>query len=128
MRVLLDTHTFLWYVWDAPELSDRAIEIIEDPENEKLVSLVSVWEMAIKVSLGKLQLNRPFGELQAELIDANGFTLMPIEYRHTVLVSALPFHHKDPFDRLLIAQSLSEDVPLIGTDAAFDAYGVKRLW
>jgi PIN domain nuclease of toxin-antitoxin system len=84
--------------------------------------------MSIKVSIGKLELQRPFSELMAVLIDANGFEILPIDYGHTVTVSSLPFHHKDPFDRLLIAQSLTDDLPIVGADAVFDPYGVKRLW
>lgn len=128
MRLLLDTHTFLWYIWDHPELSPTAIELIEDKQNEKFVSIVSVWEMAIKVSTGKLMLNRPFNDLKSAMIEGNGFELWPLSFDHTVFVSTLPYHHKDPFDRLLIAQSLTDQMPIIGRDEMFDRYGVTRHW
>jgi len=128
VRLLLDTHTFLWYVWDAPELSGTAISLIEDSNHEKYVSVASLWEMAIKVSTGKLALKRPFHDIKLELIDGNGFQLLPIDFAHTVTVSTLPFHHKDPFDRLLVAQSLTDDVAIVSMDTVFDSYGVRRLW
>lgn len=111
MKLLLDTHAFLWYVWGAPELSASAAALIDDPNNEKFLSVASLWELAIKVSTGKLVLNRPFANLKSELIDANGFDVLAVEFDHTVLVSSLPFHHKDPFDRILAAQSLEETCP-----------------
>lgn len=128
MRLLLDTHAFLWYVWDAPELSATAISLIEDVDNEKCVSIASLWEMAIKVSTGRLALKRPFNDIKSELIDGNGFELLPIEFSHTVTLSTLPFHHKDPFDRLLIAQSLTDNLSLISNESIFDSYGVQRRW
>lgn len=128
MRLLLDTHVFLWYVWDDPKLNANAIDLVENPDNEKYVSMASLWEMAIKVSIGKLELTRPFERLLPELIYGNGFELLPINVAHTAAVSAMPFHHKDPFDRLLVAQSLVEGIPILSADAVLDAYEVTRLW
>jgi PIN domain nuclease of toxin-antitoxin system len=128
VRLLLDTHTFLWFVSDSAKLSATALELIEDGSHEKLISIASLWEMAIKVSIGKLVLNRPFKDIRTELIDKNGFGVLPITFEQSVCVSTLPFDHRDPFDRLLIAQSLTEKMPIISIETPFDLYGVQRLW
>lgn len=128
MRLLLDTHAFLWWVTDAPKLSTAAREAIQDPQAECLVSLVSCWEMAIKQSLGKLKLESPLEQFVPTHMATNGFLQMDIEFRHVARVAGLPFYHRDPFDRLLAAQAMVEDVPLVSGDPAFDDYGVKRLW
>lgn len=128
MRVLLDTHAFLWWVWDAPELSARARKCIANPENECLLSLASVWEIAIKSSLGKLKLDRSLDQFIPEQLSANGFNPLGISFRHIVLVNTMPFHHKDPFDRLLIAQAQEERVPIVSADPVFREYGIKRIW
>ncbi len=128
MRLLLDTHVFLWWVWDAAELSNKARKHISDPENECLLSLVSVWEIAIKASLGKLRIDRSLDQFIPEQLLANGFKLLEIGFRHIVLVNAMPFHHKDPFDRLLAAQAKEEGLSIISADPIFAKYGVKRIW
>ena len=128
MTVLLDTHALLWAYWGDPQLSAAAIRLIFEPANRVLVSPASHWEVAIKMKTGKLTLRESFVEFVQHAVFDNGFKILPIEPRHTALVSQLPFHHKDPFDRLLIAQALSEGVPLVSADAAADAYGVVRLW
>lgn len=128
MRLLLDTHAFLWWVGDSKELSSAARESIGDPEAECLLSLASCWEMAIKQSLGKLQLTAPLEQFIPAQMAANGFQQMNIDFRHVARVADLPFHHRDPFDRLLAAQAMVENVALVSADPAFDAYGVKRLW
>ena len=128
MRVLLDTHAFLWYVLADPSLSDAASRTINDPAACVLVSPASYWECAIKVSLGKYQLDVPFETFWRKGVDGNGFEILPIELRHAAAVSSLPFHHRDPFDRLLVAQAMTEDVALVSADAALDAYSVRRLW
>lgn len=127
MKALLDTHTFLWFIADDEKLSDYAKQLIEDEETELLMSIASVWEMAIKTSLGKLTLAQPFDKLPTH-IEQNKITILPITVEHTIRVAKLPFHHRDPFDRLIIAQALVEKLPILGIDAAFDAYGIKRLW
>jgi PIN domain nuclease of toxin-antitoxin system len=128
MKLLLDTHAFLWFIMGDPRLSATARSLIEDENNEKLLSVASLWEMAIKVSIGKLSLAEPFDVLVPREIKQNGFQLLGIDMAHTAVVAALPLHHRDPFDRLLIAQAKVEQVPIIGADSVFDAYLVKRLW
>ena len=128
MTVLLDTHALLWAYWGDPQLSGAAIRLIFDPANRVLVSPASHWEIAIKMRIGKLTLRETFLEFIRHAVFDNGFEVLPIEPSHTALVSRLPFHHKDPFDRLLIAQALAEGVPLVSADAAADAYCVTRLW
>lgn len=128
MRVLLDTHTLLWFLGGDERLSPRAREIIEDGGNEALTSVASLWEIAIKHSLGRLELDRPFTELIPSQLEANAIGVLAMELRHVAAVATLPFHHRDPFDRLLVAQALVEDLPIIGRDEVFDSYGVKRIW
>lgn len=128
MRVLLDTHSLLWFLAGDERLSERAREMVEDGQNEVLTSIASLWEAAIKHSLGKLDLGRPFAELIPDQLEANSISVLSIEVPHVVRLIALPFHHRDPFDRLIIAQSLVEDLPLIGLDSDFDLYGVRRVW
>jgi PIN domain nuclease of toxin-antitoxin system len=126
MNCLLDTHTFLWFINDDPSLSSTAKALIEDPENSIYLSAASVWEMAIKVSLGKLEIPSPFTGFIDEQLHENSITLLEIKTMHMGIVVTLPFHHRDPFDRLIIAQSQSEGFPIIGRDAIFDDYGIKR--
>ena len=127
-RLLLDTHAFLWWVDDAPEITATARRAIADTKNEIYLSLASCWEMSIKSSLGKLQLTKPIERFVSDQLAANGFTLLNIELRHTAKVESLPFYHRDPFDRLLIAQAMTEKITLITVDKAFIEYGVKTLW
>lgn len=128
MKYLLDTHTFLWFINDDEALSTTAKALIEDPENSVYLSIASVWEMAIKVSLGKLVVPTPFSEFVMKQLEENGITLLEIKTEHAGLVSTLPFHHRDPFDRMIIVQSLNEKMPVIGKDEAFDLYKVQRHW
>lgn len=128
MRLLLDTHTFLWFILDDPQLSTRAKELIIEPDNEIVISPASYWEIAIKISLGKYSLSEPYGVFMEREIAANEFRILPIEPKHTAALTALPFHHRDPFDRLLIAQAMIEGIPLVSNDPALDAYPISRLW
>jgi PIN domain nuclease of toxin-antitoxin system len=128
MKLLLDTHTLLWFVWAEPQLSPTAKAAILDDANSVFVSVASLWELAIKVNIGKLSLDIPLNDFLHEAVDANGFEVLPIERSHLAAIVTLPLHHRDPFDRLLIAQSLTTAMPLITADAAFDAYGISRLW
>jgi len=128
MRLLLDTHAFLWWVRDDPKMSTAARKAIQDPQAECLVSLASCWEMAIKQSLGKLKLEAPLEQFVPTHMATNGFLQMDIEFRHVARVADLPLYHRDPFDRLLAAQAMVEDMPLVSSDPAFDDYGVQRLW
>jgi PIN domain nuclease of toxin-antitoxin system len=128
MRLLLDSHTFLWFVLNDPQLSGVALNLVHDPANDILISPASYWEIAIKVRLGKINLNASYDDFMHRGIVGNDFEILPIEPRHTSLLTTLPLHHRDPFDRLLVAQALTEAVPIVSTDAAFDSYGVQRLW
>lgn len=127
MKLLLDTHTFLWFVNDDKRLSKRATELLES-EHDTLVSFVSLWEIAIKYSLGKLELPAPYEEFVAQQIVVNEIDILPIQIAHLTVISHLSFHHRDPFDRLLIAQSMVEKMPIISADSIFDAYQIERLW
>lgn len=128
MRLLLDTHVFLWWAGDAPELTSRARKIISDPQNDCFVSLASCWEMAIKANLRKLKLTQPVERFVTEQLHENGFRLLGIELSHAARVETLPFHHRDPFDRLLVAQALGEKLTIISADTILSEYGVKRIW
>jgi PIN domain nuclease of toxin-antitoxin system len=128
VTLLLDTHAFLWFVWDDPLLSATAKALIEDPSNRKLVSVASCWEIAIKAGLGKLTLGDPAAVFVPRELASNGFDLLDISLAHATAVELLPKHHKDPFDRLLIVQAQSEGAPIVSVDVAFDPYGVTRLW
>ena len=128
MRLLLDTHTFLWWVQDAPALSVKAHAAITNPENECLLSLASCWEMAIKLSLGKLKLPTTIDRFIPEQLAINGFRQWPIEFKHVARVARLPFRHRDPFDRLLAAQALEDGIAIVSADQVFRRYGVKRIW
>ena len=128
MRVLLDTHAFLWFITDDRRLSRRAREIMEDSENDLLLSVASLWEIAIKSSLGKLALGRPFGELLPHELAANGIEVLRIRLNHLTSLTMLPFHHRDPFDRLILAQAMVEDVPVLTGDSAFSSYAAQILW
>ena len=128
MNVLLDTHTFLWFVWDDAQLSQTAKDAITDPNNQKLVSVASIWEIAIKISLQKLDLGMPYLPFMRSQMAINLFEILPLTLEHGAEISRLPFHHRDPFDRLMIAQSMSERIPIVSADSAFDAYSIKRIW
>jgi PIN domain nuclease of toxin-antitoxin system len=128
LRLLQDTHTLLRYALDDPQLSGQAKALILDPANEVLISPASYWEIAIKVSIGKLALHKPYQDFMDVCLKQYVFRILPIEPRHTAVVAATPFHHKDPFDRMLIAQALAEGIPVVSTDGALDPYGITRLW
>jgi PIN domain nuclease of toxin-antitoxin system len=128
MKGLLDTHTLLWFVAGDSQLSQTARTFIERGDTEIYVSVASLWEITIKSSLGKLQLSAPIKQFLEEAVEGNGFILLPIEPSHLNEVHALPFHHRDPFDRLLIAQSQAEGMLFVSTDRAMDAYGITRIW
>lgn len=128
MKLLLDTHAFLWMSLDDPQLSRQAHDLIADTYNELLLSPASYWELAIKVSLGKYQLAEPLDEFVNREVQKNGVTILPIQPAHAAQVAGLPFHHRDPFDRLLIAQAKVEQVALVSKDTVFDDYGVQRRW
>ena len=128
MRYLLDTHAFLWFINDAPELSQQAKSIIEDGSHELELSIASIWEMAIKVSIGKLSIQLPFATFIEQQLQINQIRTLAIAFRHAAYIATMPPHHRDPFDRLIIAQAQIEQIPIIGVDAVFDTYGVTRIW
>jgi PIN domain nuclease of toxin-antitoxin system len=128
MRLLLDTHAFLWFALGDSRISSTALAANHDRNNQKLVSPATYWEIAIKISVGKYRLAEPYDTFMQRAIAGNGFRVLAIELQHTFLVTTLHFHHRDPFDRLLIAQALAENIPLISGDPALDAYGIQRVW
>lgn len=129
MRLLLDTHTFLWFIGGDANLSAHARQLIENAENERLVSIASLWEMSIKASIGRLRLNTTFPNMVKDHVKGNAMDLLPIRPEHLEVVRSLPFHHKDPFDRLIIAQSRLENLPILSRDHMFDDYeGIQRIW
>jgi PIN domain nuclease of toxin-antitoxin system len=127
MRLLLDTHIFIWWADQPERLSPAALSALEDEANELLLSVASVWEMQIKIQLGKLKLSLPLKELVKSQQETNDLTVSPVALAHVFALDALPFHHKDPFDRLLIAQSIEEELPIVTADPHFSAYSVKLL-
>ena len=130
MNLLLDTHTFLWVAGrqQSALLPKATREILEDGANTLWLSLASVWELSIKVSTGKLQLTEPVIDLVQFQQAQSGIQILPITLAHLDLIETLPFHHRDPFDRLLIAQAKAENLILVSVDAAFDPYGINRFW
>ncbi len=128
MRLLLDTHAFLWFFTDDPQLSATAKALIADPTNEILVSPASYWEVAIKVSIGKYPLTVPFEEFWTAGINGSGFVILPIALPHATVLSSLPMYHKDPFDRMIISQAIAEQIPVVTMDTTFNSYAVTRCW
>jgi len=128
MRFLLDTHSLLWFFSGDTQLSDRTRAIMEDINQTKLISLASVWEMAIKLSKNKLTLAIPLEDYINQKIQFQDYELLSIRLHHLNLISTLPFFHNDPFDRLLIAQAIADNLPILSCDVSLDAYKIKRIW
>lgn len=127
MNYILDTHTLIWFMEGDVFLSANAKRAIEDERNTKYVSIASLWEIAIKISLGKLLLKKPLEEFLNNLSQIN-INILPLKFSHFVRISKLEFIHKDPFDRIIICQSLEENLSIIGKDQNFPAYGVNLFW
>jgi PIN domain nuclease of toxin-antitoxin system len=131
MRILIDTNALIWFANGESKLSKKAIEAIENPQNVKIVSVASIWEMAIKKNLGKLDLSFDLKDLPKILIN-NGIELLNIEIHHALFVEELELHHRDPFDRIIIAQALTETMEVVSVDEIFDQYfedtTLKRIW
>jgi len=128
MEYLLDTHSFLWFINGDDQLSQKAKSAITDSETVKYLSIASLWEIAIKVNIGKLSLDMTYVDLRQHVID-NGFEVLPITFEHTAALISLELHHRDPFDRMIIAQALSEQLTVIGKDENFDKYNrLQVLW
>jgi len=127
MKYLLDTHTLLWYLKKEGSIPAIVQALIQDPRNEIIVNIASFWKMAIKNSIGKLSLDQPLSILFSETRKQK-FQIAQIDEAFILIVNSLPLHHKDPFDRILIAHCLHENIPVLGIDTAFDAYGITRIW
>lgn len=128
MRLLIDTHSLLWFCEGNPMLSATARSAIEEQTNERYVSHATAWEVAIKLSLGKLKLQADYEDIFPGVLDANGFVLLPPSEIHYQALIPLPRHHGDPFDRLIIAQAQVEGLTVVTSDAHFAAYDVPLLW
>ena len=128
MRLLFDTHVWLWMIAKRERFSVETLALLENPANELLLSAVSSWEIAIKYSLGKLRLPAPPADYMPEQIAKTRVRLLPVEHSHALHVATLPAHHRDPFDRLLIAQAVFEDATLLTVDHQFAPYGVPIHW
>ncbi len=126
-KYLLDTHTFIWFIEGSRNLSKAARQSIEADNVVNLVSIASLWEIAIKISLNKLELKKPFKEIKRQLSE-NDFEILPVTFEDTFTVSTLPFHHRDPFDRILVAQAITNGLEIISKDELFSPYGLKVIW
>ena len=127
MNYLLDTHVLIWFLAGDDTLSEKSKDIIENQENIKLVSIASVWEIAIKISLKKFKFDKGFKKF-LDLIEDNGFEIIPMSFDHALTVSTLEFIHRDPFDRLIISQALTDDLIIITKDEYIEKYDVKTIW
>jgi PIN domain nuclease of toxin-antitoxin system len=127
VKYLLDTHSLIWFTEGNPKLPEATKAVIEDIDTEYFVSVASFWEIGIKISLGKLKLDISFVDLENWVVN-NRITILPIRFDNIIQLSQLPFHHRDPFDRTLIAQALSEQLTVITKEKLFEEYGVMRLW
>jgi PIN domain nuclease of toxin-antitoxin system len=131
MSLLLDTHTFIWYYNGAKELSPVAKRLITDSKGDFYVSIISLWEITIKVGLGKLDLEKPLDEFIKDFA-FQGYQILPINLSNLLIYGSLPHHHKDPFDRLIISQGISENMDILSKDMIFDDYltdtKIKRIW
>lgn len=128
MTLLLDTHAVLWFWWNDPQLSPTATALICDPANRKVVSPATPWEVAIKVSLKKLDIGGPYRGFFPQHMLRNNFEWLHTTDDHLAVLADLPFHHKDPFDRLIVAQAVAEGISVVSIDSAFDPYPIQRLW
>jgi len=126
MKVLIDTHVFLWGIQDAAKVSIRVRELL--PVADVWISVASLWEIIAKVQIGKLTLPTPVGDYLAEKLKMNGVSVLPLTLAHVRRLEGIPFHHRDPFDRILIAQSLEENLPLVTSDVAFTKYSLRIIW
>lgn len=128
MKYIIDTHALIWYAEGSLKLSEEAKNIIENKHNDLLLSLASVWEMAIKSQLGKLNFLPNFKSFIESEIQLVGYKVLPIQLEHVHIVESLPLFHRDPFDRIIIAQAVNDDVSVLSADITFDKYTIKRIW
>ncbi len=131
MQFLIDTHIFIWFIQNSPSLSQMARSLIENENNKIFLSIASLWEISIKNSIGKLNLVKGF-EAMSDYLKDNSIEILPINFSHTVENNKQPFHHRDPFDRIIVSQAIVEDLDFISADAVFDDYlrgkSIKRIW
>jgi PIN domain nuclease of toxin-antitoxin system len=128
VRLLVDSQSLIWYVDKDHFLTPAAHAAITDPDNDLLLSAATIWEIAIKVGLGKLSLSLPYRDWMERAIADLGLAVLPITVAVADVQASLPWHHRDPFDRLIVAQALVEGVPVVSSDAIFDQYGIVRVW
>ncbi len=128
MNLLLDTHAFIWWLTDQSHLSARSLQALMNNDNTVTLSVASIWEMTIKLKIGKLSVVGDLKDIVQQQVQVNRIQLLAISSVHALKTLDLPLHHRDPFDRMLIAQALSEEMTLITTDASMTAYGVNVLW
>jgi PIN domain nuclease of toxin-antitoxin system len=128
MRLLIDSHAFIWAVDDVPRLTQAAAFAMQDPANELFLSAASIWEMAIKVSVRKMTLSLPYRQWMDKAISDLGLSILPITVDYAEVCAGLPWHHRDPFDRLLIAQAQIEALSVVSGDSQLDAYSITRIW
>lgn len=128
MKLLLDTHTFIWWDSEPAKLSPQALTLCQERTNSLLLSVASAWEMQIKLQLGKLKLTMPLAEVIESQQQRNNIEILPVLLPHVLALQSLPAHHKDPFDRLLIAQANVEEAILVSSDPVFAQYVVKVVW
>jgi PIN domain nuclease of toxin-antitoxin system len=128
LRVLLDTHAFLWWIGDDPRLSERAREMLSDGDNDLVFSAASGWEIAIKARLGLLHVPGDLNTYLFRQLTENYTSVLPVHLSHALRVHALPEHHRDPFDRLLVAQAIVEEIPLLSADPRIARYPVEVVW
>ncbi|MCK5719660.1 MAG: type II toxin-antitoxin system VapC family toxin [Thiomargarita sp.] len=131
MTFLIDTHTFLWFTTGSHELSKEAKELIEKDNNDIYISIASLWEISIKTAIGKLKILGSYDTVIDDVTE-NEILILPINFNHTVIQNKLPFHHKDPFDRIIVSQAIAENMNLISRDDIFDLYlkgkCIERIW
>lgn len=127
MKLLLDTHAFMWFVNGDPMLGENAKKSIESKDNSNFLSVASLWEIAIKVNIGKLTLSKPYHTIKQQ-IEENYIEILPIAFDHTLQIVSMPIYHRDPFDRLIIAQAMAENMTVISKDANFEKYPIKIIW
>jgi PIN domain nuclease of toxin-antitoxin system len=128
MRLLIDSHALIWYVDQHQQLSSASRAAMSDPSNDLLLSAGSIWEIAIKIGLGKLVLTQSYLLWMSQALNDLGITVLPITVEYADAQASLPKHHSDPFDRLIVAQAIVENISIVSADARMDVYGVTRIW
>jgi PIN domain nuclease of toxin-antitoxin system len=128
VRLLLDSHTLIWAVDNPPQLGQRAIAALQSPTNQLLISAGTIWELGIKTGIGKLVLSLPYRQWMSQAIIDLDLEMLPLNVEYAAAQATLPMHHKDPFDRLLVAQAQVEKITLVSCDLILDQYGISRLW